>query len=61
MEATELKEERELDIRIKGWRKEEVFEMHFFCSVITQNVSFLCFPEARQSNEETCVERSGNE
>ena len=46
MEATELKEERELDIRIKGWRKEEVFEMHFFCSVITQNVSFLCFPEA---------------
>ena len=31
MEATELKEEQELDTKIKGWRKEEVFEMHFFC------------------------------
>lgn len=41
MDATEMKEEQELDVRIKGQRKEEVFVMHHFCSGITQNVSFL--------------------
>jgi len=36
-------EEQELDVRIKSWRKEEVFVMHFFCSGITQNVSRSLF------------------
>ena len=40
-----MEEEQELDIRIKSWRKEGVFEMHFFCSGITQNVSSFCFFE----------------
>ena len=43
MEATELKEEQELDTRIKGWGKKEVFGMHLFCSGITQDFSFFCF------------------
>ena len=29
-----MKEEQELEIRIKGWRKEEVLVMHFFSSEI---------------------------
>lgn len=37
----EVKAEQEFDIRIKGRRKGEVFEMHFFYSGIMQNVSFL--------------------
>ena len=45
MEATEIKAEQELDIRIKGRRKEEVFVMHFFCSGIAQNVFFFRFYE----------------
>ena len=56
MEATETKEEQELDIRIKGRRKEEAFEMHFFCSGIMQNVSL----RDRRSDEETCVKGSGH-
>ena len=40
-----MKAEQELDIRIKGQRKEEVFVMHFFCSGIAQSVSFFCFYE----------------
>ena len=43
MQAMEMKGEQESDIRIKGRRKEEVFEILFFCSGITQNVSFLLF------------------
>ena len=42
-----MKEEQELNIRIKGWRKEEVVEIHFFCSGITQNLSFFCFFEGQ--------------
>ena len=38
----EVKVEQELDIRIKGRRKGKVFEIHFFCSGIAQNV-FLLF------------------
>ena len=45
MDATEIKAEQELDIRIKGRRKEKVFVRHFFCSGIAQNVSFFCFYE----------------
>jgi len=43
VQATEMKEEQELDVRIKGQRKEEVFVMHFCCLGITQNVFFLLF------------------
>ena len=57
MEATETKEEQELDIRIKGRRKEEAFEMHFFCSGIMQNISL----RDKRSDEETCVKGSGHE
>lgn len=31
----------ESDIRIKGRREKEVFVMNFFCSRITQSVSFV--------------------
>jgi len=40
-----VKVEQELDIGIKGRRKEKVFEILLFCSGITQNVSFFCFYE----------------
>jgi len=43
MEATEVKEEQELDIRIKGRKKVEVFEKYFICLGISENVSFLLF------------------
>jgi len=43
VEATEMIEGQDLGVRIKGWRKEEVFVMHFFGSGITQDVSFLLF------------------
>ena len=46
MGATEMKVEQELDVRIKGRRKEEVV-MHFFYSGITQNVCFFCFCEGQ--------------
>jgi len=45
MEATEMKVEQGLDIRIKGRRNREVFVMHFFCSVIAKNVTFFFFYE----------------
>jgi len=38
-----MKAEQESDIEIKGRRKEEAFEIHFFCSGARQNVSFFCF------------------
>ena len=38
-----MKVEQELDMRVEGRRKEEVFVMHFFCLGITQNVSVFCF------------------
>jgi len=55
MKATEMKVEQELDIRIKGQRKEEVFVVHFFYSGITQNGSFI-FMRDRQCDGETSVE-----
>ena len=51
-----VKVEQELDIRIKGRRKEKVFEIHFFCSGITQNVFSFVFMRDEQSDRETCVE-----
>ena len=48
--------EEESDIEIKGRRKEEVFEIYFFCSRTRENVSFFCFRRNRPSDEETCVE-----
>ena len=45
MEATEVKVEQEVHIGVKGRRKEKVFEIHFFCSGITQNVFFFYFYE----------------
>jgi len=43
VEVTEMKEQQELDIRIKGWSKEEVIEVKFFSSGKTHNISFFCF------------------
>jgi len=60
MKATEMKVEQGLGVGITGWRKEEVFVMHFFCSGITQNLSFVSMSD-RQSDRETCVEASGYE
>ena len=45
MKATEVKVERELDVRIKSRMKEEVFVMPFVCFGITRNDSFFCFYE----------------
>ena len=46
-----MKTEQELDIRVKGGRKEGVFVMHFFCSGIAQSVSFVSTRD-RQSDGE---------
>jgi len=43
MEATEMKEEQELDTRIKGRRKVQVFEMYAPSLGISENVSFFLF------------------
>lgn len=56
MEAMGMKEEHELDIG----RKEEVLEMLFYCSRITQDISFFCLIRDKRSGEETCVEGSRN-
>ena len=62
MDATEMKAEQELDIRIKGRKKEKVFVMHFFCSGIAQNVYFyFIFMSDRQSDGGKCVGESGHE
>ena len=45
MEATEIKVEQGFDIRIKGWREEEISVMNFFCLRITQKVSSFGFYE----------------
>ena len=56
METMGMKEEHELNI---GW-KEEVFGMHFYCSRITQDISFFCLFRDKRSGDETCVEGSRN-
>ena len=53
-------EEQKLDVGIKGWRREDVFVMHFFCSGKLQNVFYISLSD-RQGDEETCREGSGHE
>ena len=38
-----MKVEQQLDIGIKGGRKEEVFMIHLSCSRTTPNISLFCF------------------